>query len=662
MRVIKNANSHLLIATLLASMVVGPAFAQVGPQSQLLVPQDGGQQANTQPQLNDPGQLQSTSVQNNGIGVDYLLPGSDQRLVSELEVYEVAAGQGALGEIAQVLRLIREEIRARKGQRFDNTQTQGYFSSRSWYEPSSRAVALSPIELQNIATIQRVEEKVAQGGALELADSSTVLLSRVTQEQQAGLSDAEIVDIRDQAATAEQLAAVPAQVGNNQALQQANAALQQQISQSQQVAEVPRFPLPDLRGEVQPGESNLPGIPAQLSSIPIVPTQAQLTNQQSDAFLAQRVPPLPEIISGASTGAPNLAPTQTEPLSAQNTPILLAALSQNPTFQGLNPGEVVALVRLPMPPALPQRSLLSQYDPARVQAQYPRMAIRPNAPFPVVQDHSSFVAPYRMPPRRLLQTLQAFPAPFSLPVPQYKRAIDTQESHAYILPFSNKRRLSEKEIMARATALSSLGNTPAVLRLARNEIFARKGHTFRSPVLQLHFKNQSWYKPGKKQSLNAIEKANVATILKLEQAYPGRRIYRHQSQNRASLATLRPAPVPVAKPAPLAKLAPGAVALEEPQSFEGTFLMPQSAHRPVTAGEVYEVARKNAEFGEMKQVIRLIRAEIYARYGYIFRQPGLVAYFSGQAWYRPLNANFSLHPVEQNNFNLLTRMERDINV
>lgn len=63
-----------------------------------------------------------------------------------------------------------------------------------------------------------------------------------------------------------------------------------------------------------------------------------------------------------------------------------------------------------------------------------------------------------------------------------------------------------------------LGLDKETLRLARNEIFARKGYIFNSRNLRIHFLQYSWYKPRtKKVSLTKIEQHNVAFIKTYEE-------------------------------------------------------------------------------------------------------------------------------------------------
>ena len=61
------------------------------------------------------------------------------------------------------------------------------------------------------------------------------------------------------------------------------------------------------------------------------------------------------------------------------------------------------------------------------------------------------------------------------------------------------------------------GLTPAQLRLARNEIYARRGRFFRDPALAEYFSRFPWYRPyAWDVPLNATEQANVSLIGSME--------------------------------------------------------------------------------------------------------------------------------------------------
>jgi hypothetical protein len=67
--------------------------------------------------------------------------------------------------------------------------------------------------------------------------------------------------------------------------------------------------------------------------------------------------------------------------------------------------------------------------------------------------------------------------------------------------------------------------------------------------------------------------------------------------------------------------------------------------------------------------LELMRNEIYARHGWIFRRPDLRNYFESQPWYRPRsdNAYYSnqqveaeLSPVERKNIQIIVSRENDL--
>lgn len=85
---------------------------------------------------------------------------------------------------------------------------------------------------------------------------------------------------------------------------------------------------------------------------------------------------------------------------------------------------------------------------------------------------------------------------------------------SYILPESGIKLLSTSDLQ---------GLNAQQLRIARNEIYARHGRTFKDAELQNYFASCSWYKPNsaynyanENSNLNSIEKQNVITIKNYE--------------------------------------------------------------------------------------------------------------------------------------------------
>jgi hypothetical protein len=79
---------------------------------------------------------------------------------------------------------------------------------------------------------------------------------------------------------------------------------------------------------------------------------------------------------------------------------------------------------------------------------------------------------------------------------------------AQVFPDSSRRRLRPAELA---------GLSPARLRLARNEIFARHGRPFRDPALRSYFERFAWYDPEPGPiGLNSVEQANVRLLQQAE--------------------------------------------------------------------------------------------------------------------------------------------------
>jgi hypothetical protein len=90
------------------------------------------------------------------------------------------------------------------------------------------------------------------------------------------------------------------------------------------------------------------------------------------------------------------------------------------------------------------------------------------------------------------------PAPAPMPVPE----------QGFL--FANSDRVRLTPAMLR-------GLSAEQLRLARNEIYARRGRFFRDPALTAHFSRFAWYRPYTWEvPLNAVEQANVSLIASLE--------------------------------------------------------------------------------------------------------------------------------------------------
>ncbi len=78
----------------------------------------------------------------------------------------------------------------------------------------------------------------------------------------------------------------------------------------------------------------------------------------------------------------------------------------------------------------------------------------------------------------------------------------------FVFPDSAERLLKKAEIIRLS---------PRMLRIARNEIYARHGHVFRDQALDKFFKTRKWYQPSDREStLSETEKANVVLMASCE--------------------------------------------------------------------------------------------------------------------------------------------------
>ncbi len=160
----------------------------------------------------------------------------------------------------------------------------------------------------------------------------------------------------------------------------------------------------------------------------------------------------------------------------------------------------------------------------------------------------------------------------------------------FIFPDSDGRLLASNDLK---------GLSKDDLRIARNEIFARRGRYFSSPDLTARFRRFSWYLPHTwDPQLNDIERENVALIERIE---PG----------------------------------------DAPQS---DFIIPDSDRRILVPAELRKLS---------KEEMRIARNEIFARRGRYFEAPDLKARFERFSWYSPNTWNPKLSSIEQANVALM---------
>jgi hypothetical protein len=145
----------------------------------------------------------------------------------------------------------------------------------------------------------------------------------------------------------------------------------------------------------------------------------------------------------------------------------------------------------------------------------------------------------------------------------------------------------------------------ATLRIARNEIFARRGGRFSDAALTTHFSRFDWYQPTTfEPDLSPVELANLALIREYEL--------------RASAVT------------------------------DG-FLFADSDRRLLSPEEIAPLT---------KQQLAFARNEIYARRGRKFVKAEFRDHFSQFSWYKPQFGEVELTYVEQKNVDLIRKYEK----
>ena len=183
---------------------------------------------------------------------------------------------------------------------------------------------------------------------------------------------------------------------------------------------------------------------------------------------------------------------------------------------------------------------------------------------------------------------------------------------AFIIPDSSNRRLTRSE-------LAPLGLE--LLYIARNEIVARHGYDFSTPLLQNYFGMQPWYQrvPGKKSyNMNPTESRNAELIKEIEIKKGGPFIRYVDDIDTNSV---------------------------DPDIF------PYSSSRVLSRTAVESLSLPQ---------LSIARNEIFARHGYPFRSAILADYFSLKPYYtrNPRATSPNFNGVERQNLWLIKKIER----
>lgn len=91
-----------------------------------------------------------------------------------------------------------------------------------------------------------------------------------------------------------------------------------------------------------------------------------------------------------------------------------------------------------------------------------------------------------------------------------------------------------------------------------------------------------------------------------------------------------------------------------------------SAYGQTTPGQYPQASEKLLTLSDIQEMdeatLKLMRNEIFARYGYIFKSEELKAHFASQSWYKPVSADVTkqLTDIEKKNADLIKRQEQRI--
>jgi len=145
------------------------------------------------------------------------------------------------------------------------------------------------------------------------------------------------------------------------------------------------------------------------------------------------------------------------------------------------------------------------------------------------------------------------------------------------------------------------------LKIMRNEIFARHGYIFKTAAMKNYFNQQSWYQPEFHDVLHLltpIESKNIKFIQRYETSHG---------------------------------------------NTEG--LYPQASTRRLTHNDLVSMSEWQ---------LKIMRNEIFARHGYIFKAAAMKNYFNQQSWYQPKFNDVShlLTPIESKNIKLIQQYKK----
>lgn len=166
------------------------------------------------------------------------------------------------------------------------------------------------------------------------------------------------------------------------------------------------------------------------------------------------------------------------------------------------------------------------------------------------------------------------------------------------------------------------------LQLARNEIFARRGHVFEDADLAEYFESMPWYTPNPDKNVNKdfnkYENHNVTLLGAIEDILNRKKV----SLSGKYLEYYDP---------------------------DVEYILPESHDTALDEEDLYDLS---------KEQLKLARNEIFARHGYWFSNDDLFKYFAFCSWYRPekskdTTGKLGLKSVENKNVSLIQDFEKN---
>ncbi|HEY3406416.1 MAG TPA: YARHG domain-containing protein [Ohtaekwangia sp.] len=92
----------------------------------------------------------------------------------------------------------------------------------------------------------------------------------------------------------------------------------------------------------------------------------------------------------------------------------------------------------------------------------------------------------------------------------------------------------------------------------------------------------------------------------------------------------------------------------------------QAQTTPATPGQYPQASQRLLKIIDIQEMdepeLKLMRNEIFARYGHIFKSADLKAHFESQSWYKPVSADVTgqLTDIEKKNADLIKRQEQRV--